>query len=174
MHLGTTSTSRIEGAHAVLKRHLKSAAGDLGYVFNCMDTVLKQQHTDINVRSKAQQYKANNQFRTPVFSGILRSISRHPLQMAFKKFGLAKVDLITTDQKYKLKPCTGSFEKTQGIPCAHTIKECLLQDKSLEKEDFHRQWYINESCDATSTEENRNSTMEDPFSTENVEKMKEM
>ncbi|CEP14817.1 hypothetical protein [Parasitella parasitica] len=79
LHLKSSSTPRIEGAHAILERHLKSSAGNLGYVFNCMDTVLKQQHTEINVRPKAQQYKANNQIRTPAFSGILRSISRHPL-----------------------------------------------------------------------------------------------
>lgn len=44
-HLGTTSSSRIEGAHAVLKRHLRSSTGDLNNVFEKMDTVLRHQHT---------------------------------------------------------------------------------------------------------------------------------
>ncbi|KAG1112201.1 hypothetical protein G6F42_014808 [Rhizopus arrhizus] len=39
-HPGTTFPSRIEGAHAVLKRHLTSSTGDLSTVFDKMDAGL--------------------------------------------------------------------------------------------------------------------------------------
>ncbi|CEP08743.1 hypothetical protein, partial, partial [Parasitella parasitica] len=79
-HLGTTSSSRIEGAHAILKRHLKSLIGDLGYVFNLMDTVLKQQHTEILVLSNKQAYKASNHYRTPLLDNLQKKITEHALK----------------------------------------------------------------------------------------------
>ena len=171
-HLGTTSSSRIEGAHAVLKRHLTSSTGDLSTVFDKMDTVLRRQYTDIMVRSQQQQYKQNNQIRAPLFNGLTKTISKHALQMAFKKYGEARLDKLTTEPKSKLKPRTGSFTKTLGIPCAHMIKGRLMNSDNtmILKEDFHEQWWIGKTSSFTDSEDNN----EDPFSKENIQSMKEM
>ncbi|CEP13491.1 hypothetical protein [Parasitella parasitica] len=114
---------------------------DLSTVFDKMDTVLRRQYTDIMVRSQQQQYKQNNQIRAPLFDGLTKKISKHALQMAFKKYGEARLDKLTTDPKSKLKPYKGSFTKTLGIPCAHMIKGKLINSDNtmILKGDFHEQ-----------------------------------
>ncbi|CEP09293.1 hypothetical protein [Parasitella parasitica] len=126
--LYTTSSSRLdEGAHMMLKRHLKSLTSDLGYVFNLMDTVLKQQHTEITVLKENYQTCFENGISTT--------------------FALAKIDVLSSDPKSKLAPCIGVFTKFLGIPCAHRIKQKLLdhESSSLAKDKFHRQWWITET-----------------------------
>jgi len=139
-HLGTTFSSRIKGARAVLKRHLTSSTGDLSMAFDKMDTTLIRQHAEIMLQSQQQFYKQKNQIRARLFNGLMKTITRHALQMAVKKYGAARLDMLTTtDLKSKLKSCTGSFTKTLDIPCAHMIKEKLIDSGSmiLLKADFH-------------------------------------
>ncbi|KAL7314961.1 hypothetical protein PS15m_006474 [Mucor circinelloides] len=93
-HIGTTFSSRIEGAHTVLKRHLTSSTGDLKIVFDKMDTVLTRQHTEIMLRRQQQFYKQKNQIRAHLFNGLMKTITRHALQMAFKKYGAARLDML--------------------------------------------------------------------------------
>ncbi|KAK9427987.1 hypothetical protein V1505DRAFT_240128 [Lipomyces doorenjongii] len=41
-----------------------------------------------------------------------------------------------------LRPCTGVFTRTLGMPCAHTIQPALCNGDSLEPEQFRLQWYL--------------------------------
>ena len=42
-----------------------------------------------------------------------------------------------------LRPCTGAFQKTMGLPCAHICQQRLQNDSFLELSDFHYHWRIN-------------------------------
>lgn len=91
------------------------------------------------LRSQQRFYKQKNQIGARLFNGLMKTITRHALQMVVKKYGAARFDILTTDFKSILKPCTGSFTKTVDIPCAHMIKEKLIDSGSmvLLKADFH-------------------------------------
>ncbi|KAJ8103404.1 hypothetical protein POJ06DRAFT_188279, partial [Lipomyces tetrasporus] len=43
--------------------------------------------------------------------------------------------------KKPLKPCSGIYTATTGLPCAHRIEDIRGQRGSLLPEDFHKHWY---------------------------------
>lgn len=63
------------------------------------------------VRYQRQLVKTNNQFRTPLFNGILKTISRHALKKAFEKFAYENRPSHYRPKK-ETKACTGSLTKT--------------------------------------------------------------
>ncbi|KAI8330324.1 hypothetical protein BC941DRAFT_486267 [Chlamydoabsidia padenii] len=53
-----------------------------------------------------------------------------------------------------LPPCTNSFTTTMGLPCAHFILNITQNsiNGKLTMEDFHRQWWIDDSVDIPENE----------------------
>jgi hypothetical protein len=49
-HLGTRTTSRVEGAHSTLKKYLVSSTGNFAIFIEKVDKYLKTQQNDIQVR----------------------------------------------------------------------------------------------------------------------------
>ncbi|CEP15801.1 hypothetical protein [Parasitella parasitica] len=94
--------------------------------------------------------------------------------MAFQRFALARIDILSTDPKSKLAPCTGVFTKTLGISCAHLMKLKLLdhESPSLTKEEFHRQWWITKTSLESESDDKEHKG--DPFSEESIQRKKEM
>ena len=41
-----------------------------------------------------------------------------------------------------LGPCSGTFSTSMGLPCAHTIREYLVTNQSLNLADIHQHWWI--------------------------------
>ncbi|OAD04140.1 hypothetical protein MUCCIDRAFT_79271 [Mucor lusitanicus CBS 277.49] len=71
----------------------------------------------------------------------------------------------------KEQPCTGSFTKTLGIPCAHFVRQKMLAVQGcLQKQDFSEQWWIS----VAESQETSSASEEDPFSVENIESMRKM
>ncbi|CAG8788749.1 8673_t:CDS:1, partial [Racocetra persica] len=47
LHLGNTSTSRVEGSHSVLKKYLQISTGNLNIVHEKISLLLENQHHEI-------------------------------------------------------------------------------------------------------------------------------
>lgn len=67
-HANQTTTSRNEGAHAILKKELKTSLGDLLYVVQRFETVLKSQLQDIKLEKENNQYRVAITLRKQLFS----------------------------------------------------------------------------------------------------------
>jgi hypothetical protein len=46
-----------------------------------------------------------------------------------------------------LQPCTSTFSRQWGIPCAHQLLPKLARNEVIVKEDFHRFWWLERSLD---------------------------
>jgi hypothetical protein len=44
LHLGNWATSRVEGSHAILKKHIVTSIGDILFVFERINNALEAQH----------------------------------------------------------------------------------------------------------------------------------
>jgi len=103
-HYGTTTTSRAEDIHRVLKSNLKFSTGDLMTVIDRIEMML------INQLKKHRKDLGKTKRSTPFdFRHIWK------IHDQFKR-------LKSATKKNSLPPCTEAFTKTMGLPCSHLIE----------------------------------------------------
>src|SRR5258707_715395 len=122
----------VESAHALLKRYITSSQGDL------LTTWLQIRQA---VSSQIQNIKENavkDRIRAPLH------LSRAQYQDCFgyiTNTALWLADINYTSSVKPLKPCTGVFKVTTGLPCAHRINDIRYTGDSLRPSDFHGHWH---------------------------------
>lgn len=173
-HFGNVVTSRVEGIHGLLKSHLKTSTLDLFEAWRAM------KHTLLNQLAELRYNQAKQETRIPIeLSGLLYSAVRGWISHE----ALRKVEEQRKRLSGDLPNCTGSFTRSQGLPCAHILKPLQEQDQALRLEHFHTQWHLNRNGthqllleprsrpDRTATSSTRphSSTRRDPSAFEAVE-----
>ena len=140
LHFGNTSTSRSEGANSKLKSELSLATGDLQYV---VDKVSNLYITERKEYLSAISYQENHM---PIklrgieaFSHLTTNISLFALNKILEQYQLVKYEATKP-----LKPCTNSFTRSMGLPCAHRIKSLIRPESSMSipLSEIHRHWYL--------------------------------
>jgi hypothetical protein len=135
LHFDNRTTSRVEGAHSILKKYLQVSTGDLKMVFEKISLLLTNQHVEYDGAVGKDQMKTPHFARNALYSQLLGRVSN---------FALGKID----DQRFRLiKPeplalCTSRFTTSMGLPCAHQIQELLKEDRALTLADIHPHWYF--------------------------------
>ncbi len=133
MHFGNTATSRVEGIHALLKSYLRRSTFDLFDTWKAIHLALQNQLAELQAR------QAKQQIRTPLeLSGVLYGAVRGWVSHeAMRKVEEQRKLLIRMDP---LSACTGTFSRTYGLPCLHTLD--TLQDEPLLLTHFHSHWHL--------------------------------
>lgn len=70
MHFGTTTTNRVESAHAKLKRQLGSNKGDSEFSWNSIHTLLELQHTNIKASFEKSKTVVQHNFKPSEFKEL--------------------------------------------------------------------------------------------------------
>lgn len=133
MHFGIRVTSRAEGAHAYIKRYLggKKTKGDLYSSWLLIEAAIINQITAVSTRISIQQDRAPLNIDKKLYQGCFGVITWYALRLVQRH--LESVSL-------PLKPCTGSFTRAMGLPCAH-ICDIKKDTGGLTPTDFHEHWY---------------------------------
>ncbi|KAH1239320.1 hypothetical protein GmHk_08G023784 [Glycine max] len=76
MHLGNTTTNRVEYAHWALKRVLQNSLGDLCSVWDAMNNMMTLQHTEIKTSFETSIHVIGHVFKKPLYSRLLGMVSR--------------------------------------------------------------------------------------------------
>lgn len=154
-HFNSTSTSRVESAHAAIKHNLTTSIGDLNLVFQRLDESISQQLHEINSNTSRQRSTILTGLNSVTFfSRVNSKISTFALKIAFKEFAKVKLDNITNDKSKKMKPCRNVLFQVMGIPCCHMMKRWLLSPSAcLLKSNFSQQWWLSGSSSNMGTEE---------------------
>ena len=124
-HCGTNTTSRLEGAHATLKRWIGSATKDLTSVWEAIKLAIDHQIQEITIK---------NAQRTNSLPIGLSGQFYHQIQGKITHFRLYKFD--EQFQHFRRQEqherggiisinCTRTFSSSIGMPCWHMIKERL-------------------------------------------------
>jgi len=135
MHLGQTSTSRVEGNHHVIKSYVLTSRMDLFGVFGKIGLLLENQAVDIGNEINRQSIIVNNRHRLDVFQNLIYKVSQYALNMLYEQFLIIDLSMLPT-------VCTGKFRKTFGIPCTHQIRGRIECGTPLELADVHIQWHL--------------------------------
>ncbi|KAJ3568926.1 hypothetical protein NPX13_g6253 [Xylaria arbuscula] len=137
LHFDNAVTSRVEGIHGLLKTHLKRSTLDLFEAWRAI------KHALFNQLAELESNQAQQQVRTPIdLNGFLYSIVRGWVSHE----ALWKVDAqrkLLAKKDPPLSPdCSGSFTRSQGLPCAYTLQILLENSQPLRLEHFHAHWHL--------------------------------
>lgn len=108
-HFGCITTSRAESSNSFLKRFLSSSTGSLLTVVR--ETVLSIEHQVNEIRKKNSEDKCKRPVSCldPLYDEVVYKISGYALT------------LVSHQVPTVMKPCTGKFARTMGLPCCHII-----------------------------------------------------
>ncbi|KAH1262010.1 hypothetical protein GmHk_02G004730 [Glycine max] len=116
MHLGNTTTNRVEYAHWSLKRILQNNVGDLCSVWDAMNNMMTLQHTKIRASFEISTHVVGHVFKKTLYKRLLRMVSRYALNEILVEFEHVR------HLKDNLSSCGCVLRTTLGLPCA-----CELQ-----------------------------------------------
>ncbi|KAH1212860.1 Protein FAR1-RELATED SEQUENCE 5 [Glycine max] len=112
MHLGNTTTNRIESAHSSLKRLLQNSIGDLCSVWDAMNNMITLQHTEIKASFETSTHVVGHVFQKTLYRRLLGMVSRYTLNQIAAK--LERVDYAGKNPS----SCGCMVRTTLGLPCA--------------------------------------------------------
>jgi hypothetical protein len=130
-HLGSTSTSRVEGLHAQIKQYIETSKGNLLAVNKALKLAIETQFNGINILVEQQKIANYARFGS-FFRHVKNKISYYSLDMVLKQMDLDR----------PLKECTGSFSQVYGVPCGHILDQKMMFNEKLEINDFCPQWRL--------------------------------
>jgi MULE transposase domain len=133
LHFGVRVTSRAEGAHAYIKRYLggKKSKGNLYSSWLHIEAAVINQITAVSNRTSIQRDRTPVDIDKKLYQGCFGVVTWHALRLVQRH--LESVSL-------PLQPCTGSFTRAIGLPCAH-ICDIKKATGGLIPSDFHEHWF---------------------------------
>ena len=134
MHIGSTSTSRVEGNHSVLKSYISISKLNLLEVFKRISLMLLNQAKELKSSIMLEQLKLSHRHRLNIFASINKKVSQFALDKILEQYKYA--------DNNEISECTGHFTKIYGLPCKHRILECIGLDSPLSLDDIHVQWRL--------------------------------
>ncbi|KAH1242345.1 hypothetical protein GmHk_07G019695 [Glycine max] len=112
MHLGNTTTNRVESAHSSLKRLLQNSIGDLCSVWDAMNNMITLQHTEIKASFETSTHVVGHVFKKTLYKRLLGMVSRYALNQIATE--LEHVDYAGKNPS----SCGCVVRTTLGLPCA--------------------------------------------------------
>ncbi|KAH1247894.1 Protein FAR1-RELATED SEQUENCE 5 [Glycine max] len=116
MHLGNTTTNRVESAHWSLKRILQNSVGDLCSVWDAMNNMMTLQHTEIRASFETSTHVVGHVLKKTIYKRLLGMVSRYALNEISVEFERVRY------LKDNVSSCGCVLRTTLGLPCA-----CKLQ-----------------------------------------------
>ena len=132
------TTSRAEGAHAMLKMYLQVSVGDLYVVHEKISLAIDNQYQEIKTMISQEMIRIPQAQNKPFYAQVVTKVSMFALKKVHEQF--LKVSNATPENP--LQPCSGTFKSSMGLPCSHIIQELLESDQCLQLDDFYQHWWI--------------------------------
>ncbi|XP_028189287.1 uncharacterized protein LOC114375649 isoform X1 [Glycine soja] len=126
MHLGNTTTNRVESSHWALKRVLQNSLGNLCSVWDAMNNMVTLQHTEIRASFETSTHVIGHVFRKTLYKSLLGMVSRYALNQIAAEF--ESVHYAGNNPS----SCGCVMRTTHGLPCACDLFKyvvgCILLD----------------------------------------------
>jgi hypothetical protein len=138
LHLGNWATSRVEGSHAILKKHIGASTGDILFVLERINNALEAQHYTLSSNFAEDRIKTLNFCSHFLYSNITKRTSRYSLRLIAEQASIAKRATLEAP----LSNCTNIFTRSMGLPCAHRIAGLLSTHQPILLSEIHQFWRI--------------------------------
>ena len=136
LHLGNSATSRVEGSHAFLKKHIGASTGDMLIVFERISQALQTQHAALEYDFRRDQIERPVVSLHQLYTNIVTRTSRYSIRLISEQVTKAR----RATKIAPLPPCTYTLTRTMGLPCAHRISSLLESNKTIPLTDIHPFW----------------------------------
>ncbi|KAL5190899.1 hypothetical protein HKD37_04G010241 [Glycine soja] len=124
MHLGNTTTNRVESAHSSLKRLLQNSIGDLRSVWDAMNNMIMLQHTEIKASFETSTHVVGHVFKITLYRRLL---------------GMIVAELERVDYAGKNPSSCGCMMRTTlGLPCACELSKYV--SRCIPLDSIHMFW----------------------------------
>ncbi|XP_068471255.1 uncharacterized protein [Phaseolus vulgaris] len=112
MHLGNTTSNRVEAAHWSLKRVLQNSMGDLCFCWDSINKMIILQHNAIKDSFQKSLHVVGHRFKVTAYKKLLGFVSKYALNLISEE--LDRVKSVGFDKSR----CGCSLTCTHGLPCA--------------------------------------------------------
>ncbi|XP_058742469.1 uncharacterized protein LOC131614956 [Vicia villosa] len=134
LHLGNTTTNRVESAHWKLKQMLENNLGDLCKCWEAMNDNIKIQVGNIRASFQKSFYEVEHAHTSPFYSNLRGSVSRAALRQIAEEW--LRIDMVGTDTQ----KCGCTHRKVYGLPCACELGRYTLSGDAIPIEAIHIHW----------------------------------
>ncbi|KAH1261748.1 hypothetical protein GmHk_02G004550 [Glycine max] len=132
MHLGNTTTNRVEFAHWALKRVLHYSLGDMCSVLDVMNNMITLQHTQIKASFGTTTHVVGHVFKKTLYKRILGMVLRFALNEIVVEF--ERVHYAGKNPSF----CGCVMRTTHSIPCACELSRYIVG--SIPLDSVHMFW----------------------------------
>ncbi|KAH1232863.1 Protein FAR1-RELATED SEQUENCE 5 [Glycine max] len=132
MHLGNTTTNRVESAHWSLKRILQNSVGDLCSVWDAMNNMMMLQHTEIRASFETSTHVVGHVFKKTLYKRLLGMVSMYALNEISVEFERVR------HLKDNVSSCGCVLRTTLGLPCACELQR--YEGGSIPLDAVHMYW----------------------------------
>jgi hypothetical protein len=143
LHFGNRATSRVEGAHSLLKLYLKVSTGDLKMVLENIDLLLANMHKKHEAALAIDRDRISSRLQIPLFAEIVGKVTPKALLKI-----LYQLELLDRPQGPGI--CYHSMSTSMGLPCHHQLQQILQSKGVVRLQDIHPHWYLNRDISGTS------------------------
>ncbi|XP_057452536.1 uncharacterized protein LOC130744360 [Lotus japonicus] len=105
MHMGNTTTNRVEGAHAKLKACIKDIKSDMCAAWAAIHRCTLLQHTRINAAFQASIFIREHTFKEKLYDNLRGVVSRYAL-------------MLIANEKARVGKCSCTMRRTHDLPCS--------------------------------------------------------
>ncbi|PIA29532.1 hypothetical protein AQUCO_05900042v1 [Aquilegia coerulea] len=134
MHFGNTSTNRVEGAHASLKRALRSSKYDFLGMWHMIHPSLTVQKIEITASFERNLNCVKHEHNIQCFENIRGIVSINALDLIVKERN--RCNYVGIDNNI----CGCNLRRTHGLPCAHELNIIGLQSDKIHSDEINEFW----------------------------------
>ncbi|KAJ1395525.1 FAR1-related protein [Sesbania bispinosa] len=134
MHLGNTTTNRVESAHARLKRLLQDSRGDICNCWDAMNNLIILQQTEIKASFQRSIMNLKHRFNNRLYDKLFGFVSKNAIVHIAQEMG--RVEYIGIDTS----TCGCKLRMTYGLPCACQLAICKMYFGFIPVEKVHAHW----------------------------------
>lgn len=130
-HFRHRASSRVEGAHAKIKKYLQVSTGDFRQVKDKICLAIANEFQEIKTQLSSEKINVPHILNIDFFKEIVRKVSVFAMKELHKQYEMAKYGTMDSS-------CTGHFMSTMGLPCAHKLSTIAILPLSF----IHSQWKL--------------------------------
>ncbi|KAI5399389.1 hypothetical protein KIW84_064662 [Lathyrus oleraceus] len=134
LHLGNTTTNRVESAHWKLKQMLGNSIDDMVKCWEAMNNNLRLQLGNIRASFQKIFYEVEHAHVSPFYGYLRGSVSRAALRRIAEE--LLRVDYVGTNRKI----CGCTLRTSYGLPCACELGRYTLGGIPIPIDVVHVHW----------------------------------
>jgi hypothetical protein len=135
MHLGNTTTNRVEGSHGRLKGYLHGSTGDLATGWEAIDKMLINQFTELQATFGRNVSVVEHTFKDHYLYALLNfKVSRAALNH------IRREELRVEECGMDSKKCGCLMRRTYGLPCACVIARKIKNNLPIRLDEVNAHW----------------------------------